>query len=370
MDRSIPSLMVAMVFLLLSIPAPAQDTGHIMKHGVISEDVYLAGSSVTVHARVEGDLVAAGGDVQTTDTVRGDVLMAGGTVRVRGQVDDDVRAVGADVSIGARINDDLLAAGGNVTVSPDTTIGGRAWLAGGAVDARGTVGKELKIAGGRITVGGNIGGDAELMGENIDILPGTVIRGNLTYWSPDEITLDKTVRVGGTVTHVDVETEMPRPPAAAGVRLGMFTTLAVAAVVFTLLFPGFSVEAAHTLLGAPWKSLGLGLAMLMTTPLVVLLLFVSLLGIWLGLALLALYFVLLLGGVLTGLLFLAELSLKWRGASGISRRWRIGAIAVTAAVLWLVCLVRGLGPLVMFALLVFGNGALSLAVWRRYRPGS
>jgi len=370
MDRPSAQSILAVAMLFFSLPIVAQDAGHhIMKHGVISEDVYLAGSSVTVHARVEGDLVAAGGDVQTTDTVRGDVLMAGGTVQVRGQVEDDVRAVGADVAIAAQITDDLLAAGGNVTVSPDTTVGGRAWLAGGAVDMRGTVSKGLKIGGGRITIGGNIGGDAELMGENIDILPGTVIRGNLTYWSPTEISLDKTVRVGGTVTHVDVEAEMPRRPAAAGMRVGLFTTLAVTAVVFALLFPGFSVEASRALHNAPWISLGLGLAMLMTTPLVILLLFVSLLGIWLGLVLLALYFVMLLGGVLIGLLSLAELGLKWRGPVDHSRRWRIGAIVASAALLWLVCLLPGIGAVVMFALLVLGLGALSLALWRRYHPG-
>ena len=370
MNRSSPLFILAILFLVVSVQLPAQDAGRsIMKHGVISQDVYLAGSSVTVHARVEGDLVAAGGDVQTTNTVRGDVLMAGGTVHVRGQVDDDVRAVGADVNIAARIADDLLAAGGNVTVSPDAMVGGRAWLAGGAVDMRGTVGKELKIAGGRITVGGKIGGNAELMGENIAVLPGTVIGGNLTYWSPTEITLDKSVRVGGTITHVDVETDMPRRPAAGSLRAGLFTTLAVAAITFMLLFPGFTVEAARTLHGAPWKSLGLGLAILMTTPLVILLLFVSLLGIWLGLALLALYFVLLLGGVLTGVLSIAELGLKWRGPVEHNRGWRIGAIVAATALLWLACLVPGVGGLVMFSLLVFGLGALTLALWRRYHPG-
>jgi hypothetical protein len=371
MNRSCPLRILAAAFLVVSMPVPAQDAGHrIMKHGVVNDDVYLAGSSVAVHARVEGDLVAAGGEVQTTDTVRGDVLMAGGTVHVRGRVEDDVRAVGADVNIDAKINDDLLAAGGNVNVSPGTTVGGRAWLAGGAVDMRGTVGEGLKIAGGRITVGGNIDGDAELMGENIEILPGTVIRGNLTYWGPTEIALDKTVRVGGAVTHVDVDAERPRQPALAGLRFGMFTTLAVAAVVLTLLFPGFTVETARTVLTAPWKSLGLGLAMLMTTPLVMLLLFISLLGIWLGLALLALYFLLLLGGVLTGMLSLAELGLKWRRTPENKRRWRIGAIVVVAALLWLICLIPGVGPVVMFALLVFGLGALTLALWRGYRPGS
>jgi len=356
---------------LLAPSAPANDAGaHIMKHGVIHEDTYLAGSSVSVRARVEGDLVAAGGEVETTDTIQGDVLIAGATVHIGGVVNDDVRVAGGEVDITARIHDDLLSAGGSVRVSPDTTVGGRAWLAGGTVDTRATIGKGLKVGGGQIVVGGEIGGDAELMGDQIQILPGTRIHGNLTYWSPTAITLDKTVRVDGTVTHFDVEGEAPSVAARAGMRVGLLTTLTVAAIVYFLLFPLFSIDAAHTLRRAPWKSLGLGLAMLMTTPLVIVLLLLSLLGIWLGLALLALYCVLLLAGILTGILALADWGLRWRQMMEPDRRWRVGAIVIAMALLWLLGLIPGVAALLLFALLLFGTGALTLTLWRRYRPAA
>jgi len=360
------------LFLLLACTSqalPAADTGHtVVKQGVVHEDLYLAGSEVRVQARVEGDLLAAGGEVHSLDTVRGDAMLAGGTVRIRGAVDDDVRTVGGDVEVAARIGDDLLAAGGNVSVPAGTTVGGRAWLAGGTVTTRARVAKGVRIAAGQIVLGGEIGGDAELYGEQVTIEPGTVIHGSLTYWSPTSLVLDKDVRIDGAVIHRQVESQRGRNGAGAGLRLGLFTTLAVTAVVYFLLFPAFSPGAANTLRAAPWKSLGLGLAMLTATPLVILLLWFSLLGVLLGFALLALYWVLLLTGVLTGVLALAETGLALRKREPPERRARIVAIVLALFLLWLLCLIPVLGPLAMFALMLFGTGALTLALWDRYRP--
>jgi hypothetical protein len=98
------------------------------------------------------------------------------------------------------------------------------------------------------------------------------------------------------------------------------------------------------------------------------LLFVSVLGLWLGLALLALYFLLLTAGLLTGTLALADLGLLLaHRAEAPTRRWRLGTIGAACAAMWLLSFVPGLGALVVFATLVFGTGALALGAWRRYR---
>lgn len=142
---------------------------------------------------------------------------------------------------------------------------------------------------------------------------------------------------------------------AAGTRLGLFAALAVTTIVYYLLLPVFGLQTAAAIRTAPWQSLGLGLAMLATTPLVVVLLFSSLLGIWLALAVLALYPALLVAGLLSGAPALADLGLVLaRRPETPTRAWRIGSIAATFALLWLLCFVRGLGALSVFALLVLG----------------
>lgn len=365
---------LAVILLLAPVvfTVRAADTGHtIMKRGVIHEDLYLAGSEIRVQARVEGDLLAAGGEIHTLDTVRGDAMLAGGTVRIRGTVADDVRTVGGDVEVAAHVGDDLLAAGGSVTVPAGSTVGGRAWLAGNTVTCRARVAKGVRIAANRIVLGGEIDGDVELYGEQIIIDPGTVILGNLTYWSPAMLSLDRSVRVDGIVTHRAAEVSSGEPVSGgAGMRLGLFTTLAVTAVAFALMFPNFTARATTTLVARPWHSLGLGVALLTATPLVVFLLWASLLGLWLGFVLLALYLVLLLVGQLTAGLAIAEQIRRLPRFAGPERRRRIAAILIAFFLLWLLCLIPVAGALAMFALMLFGMGAIVLTLWDRYRQPS
>lgn len=360
---------IVLLELLSAGPLAAQESGGtIAKPGTIREDVYLAGRSVEVREQVAGDVVAAGVRVSIENRVRGDVLAAGGAVTVRATVDDDVRAAGGSVEVAGHVGDDVLAAGGEVLLPRSATIGGRAWLAGGSIAIAGQVGQGVRAAAGDIAITGQIAGDVELAGETITIGPQAVIRGNLTYYSANEASIDSKALIAGTVTRRDGAARAAPGPSAAGTRLGLFAALAVATIVYYLLLPVFSLQTAAAIRSAPWQSLGLGLAMLATTPLVVVLLFISLLGVWLALVVLALYLALLIAGLLTGALALADLGLTLaRLAETPPRAWRIGSIAATFALLWLLCFIPVLGALSVFALLVLGIGALTAALWRRYR---
>ncbi len=367
------TLIIALAALLVTAAsAPrAQEAGDsVIKRGTINEDIYLAGGSVDVQATVEGDVVAAGGSVSVAENVRGDAMIAGGNVMLRGRINDDVRAAGGTVTVDATIGDDALIAAGNLVIAPSTTIGGRAWLAGGDLEIGGRIGRELRAAGGHIVIAGEIRGDAEVVGERIEVRPTAVIHGSLRYMSAEEATIDPAAKIAGGIVRLSGK---PREmaPAAAGVRLGVLVSLAVTGAVVILLFPVAAPAAAATIGAAPWKSLGLGLAVLAATPLLVLLLFVTLIGVWLALTLLALYLVALLLGHLTGVLWLAGWGLgKVRRARPLTTGWRILAFVLALIALALIGLVPVLGGLIALALLLAGLGALSLSGWRRYTGGT
>jgi hypothetical protein len=65
-------------------------------------------------------------------------------------------------------------------------------------------------------------------------------------------------------------------------------------VVLLWLFPNFMVAGARTITSEPLKSLGLGFAVLVATPIVALILLVTVIGIPIGLSLIAAYGVALL----------------------------------------------------------------------------
>lgn len=348
-------------------PALAQQAGPtVIQRGEIREDSYLAGGTVYGLASVRGDLTAAGGQVTIENEVTGDVLAAGGSVTVRARVGDDVRAGGGNVTLAGEIGDDAIAAGGSVMLAPGAAVGGRAWFAGGNIEVHGKVAKTLRAAGGHITIGGDIGGDAELAGERIDIGPGAVIHGNLHYRSRHEARIDSGAKIIGTITREELPV---RAGGAAFARLGFIASLMLAAIVLYLLFPNASLSAARAMRDAPWKSLGLGLALLVGIPLVIVLLFVTLLGVWLALSLLALYLVFLLLGYLTGVLCLGDIGLGLivPKKKKPTRAWRALSIVAVLVALWVIGFIPVLRGLVGFAVLLFGLGGLALFLARGYR---
>jgi cytoskeletal protein CcmA (bactofilin family) len=360
--------MVLIAALLVSTGLPAQDADrNTARPGPAGDDLVLVGERVEILARSEGDVVAAGGSVVIRHSVRGDVLAAGGTVEIEAAVEDDVRAFGGQVAIRGPVRDNLMAAGGSVMLAPTANVGGRAWLAGATVTVHGRIGSHLKAAGQRIVIHGEIGGDAELAGEDIEIGPDSVIRGQLRYLSRNEARIDPRATIVGSITRGELEHDVAQRPPAAGLRLGGFVMLAVAAIVFYLLWPGFSVAAGRTLFGSPGKSLVIGLATLATMPLVIVLLLASVVGVLVALPLLALFPVLLLAGVLTALVGVGDFGLRRLGRAESARRGlRVASIGLTVLALWLLCFLPGIGALLLFALLLFGAGALILTLWARY----
>ncbi len=141
----------------------------------------------------------------------------------------------------------------------------------------------------------------------------------------------------------------------------------LAGVVLYLLFPVATVGAARTVADAPWKSLGLGFAFLAAAPVVMALLFATVFGIWLALVALALYILALFFGFLTGVIYLGEAGLELLGRRARTPMgWHVLAIIVAFLVLWIARFVPVLGGIVVFALMLFGLGALVLYLSRRY----
>lgn len=356
----------------MTAAAMAQEAGEtVVMRGSIKQDLYLAGGTVDMLANVEGDVLAAGGQVSIDNSVSGDVMAAGGNVAIRARVGDDVRVCGGNVTISGSVGDDLVACGGQLSLAPTASVGGRAWLGGGNVQINGKMSNGVKAAGNHIVVAGDITGDVDLYAESIDIEPGAVIHGNLTYRSRQEARIASGATITGAVKREALGPTAEARERARGfrplARLALSITLMVAGIVLYLLFPTASVGAAHTVNESPWKSLGLGFAVLAATPLVVLLLCISFFGIWLGLLALGVYLMLWLLGFLTGILNVGDWGLRLIDrAKTATKGWRVLSIIAALLALWVVRFVPILGGLVAFAIVVFGLGALTLYLWRRY----
>jgi cytoskeletal protein CcmA (bactofilin family) len=362
------SLLVLAV--LAGAPALAHQAGKaVVETGTVPDDFYAAGSQVRVLADVHGDVVVAGGRVVVDGQVSGDVLAAGGSVDVRGAIQDDVRAAGGDVSVDAAIAGDLVGAGGNVSVARSAKIAGRAWLAGGTVEVDGSVGKELRVAAGSVAISGEVAGPVHIRARDITLLPTARIHGDLVYHSPRPASIDPHVVITGKVTHVPGKAPGPKlTPARKGLVGGLvLLSLLLVGATIVLLFPDFSRTAARSIATDPWKSLGLGLAILVTVPFSALLLAVTVIGLPLGVAAMAVYFVSLLAAPLITAFLIGDIFTRagLHGPRPAASRRLLG-LAAALLVLGLAQLAPVLGPVVAFLALVLGLGAWTLAGYRTY----
>lgn len=362
----------SLLFLITSIlivpvtSIAAQDHGEkIYRAGTIVQDYYAAGDHITIDARAKGDVIVAGGEVSIGHTISQDILAAGGSLRLRGQVNDDVRVAGGEVNIDARIGDDLVAAGGEITIEPLARVGGNAYLAGGDVEMSGTVNGDLFVGAGELKIAGVVKGDVNIEGGEITIVDGAHIGGNLNYKSYRKAKIDPGAVIRGKTKYTEYAEYGPH----RGFRFLSILMFAVAGIVLFLVFPKFTLAASGRMASHFWKHLGLGFALLVTVPIAAILLMGLVVGVWVGLPVLATYFVALLTAFLVSAFFLAENLARVAGFDVATRGRRIVALIVAMLVLALVSLVPVLGGLAIFVLLVTALGAETMQVYEVYRGG-
>ena len=387
--HTIGPLLAVLVFAFSAAPAAADGgSGWVVKSGVFDDDLTVAGGEVEITAQVADDVYAAGGRISIEGRVYGDVVALGGFVDIGAPVGENVLALGISISVDGPVGDDVRAAAGNLRIGKAAAVARDAYLAGRKVTIAGRVGRDVKACGGRITIAGRVGrdvkacgreitiageiaGDADLTAGAIEIGPDAVIGGNLTYRSPGEARIAEGARIAGEITRAPFPYRAHAPwrwiAVAAAVAVVWALGLMVVGTVLYLVFPGFTVAAARTVAAEPWRSLGLGLALVAAPPLAAMLLFMTGVGAPLALIVAALYFVALMLGFVTAALALGEAGARRLGRGPeLTTGWRILSLAVAVALLLVIGAIPWLGWLVLLVALFFGLGAFALELYRAY----
>lgn len=369
MKNTKPFSILILSLLSFSLLAAAPDTGDtVNRRGAVSDDYYAAGGTITIDANIKGDVIAAGGTVTVGTQVSDDVAAAGGTITVRGQVRDDVRIAGGTLTIDANVGDDLLAAGGTIEITPGARISGNAFIGGGTVDMSGTIDGDLFIGGGKVEIAGIVHGDVQIEAGEIELMEGARIDGNLTYTSPDEAKISPEAVVRGKISYTESE-RYQYQRSHKGFRFLSVITLSVAGTVLLLVFPNFTRAASARVATEFWKNLGLGFALLVATPVAAILLMSVLVGLHVGLPLLAIYFVALLIAFLIGAFFVAGYGAQLTGFDNSTRGRQVATLIVAMLALALLRFIPVVGGLIIFLLLVTALGAASLQLYDVYRGG-
>jgi cytoskeletal protein CcmA (bactofilin family) len=223
----------------------------------------------------EGPLDATAGAVVVAGTVDGDVSATAGSVLVTdtGRVTGDLNATAGSVLLEGTVDGDVTVAAAALELREGSAVGGR--LDAGVADAR---------------VAGSIGGDAAVDASTLAVAPTATIDGSLTYRSEDATIADGATVAGGATSDDDLEvaspggfgggseTDLPTIPPWVGSVYSGLSSLLLGALLL-LATPNFSRRLAEVGTTQPLRSGGVGLLTLIGTPIALLILLVTLVGI-------------------------------------------------------------------------------------------
>ena len=357
--------------MMLTVSAAAQqENGDEVVLGSMGADRFVAGGTITVREPVMGDLIAAGGNLSVNTDVGGDLVVAGGDVQLAGVVSQSLYAAGGKVFLDADIARNARVAGGSVSLGTSGQIRGNASLAGGDITVRGPIGGYLQAGGGRLYLDGPIGGDVELAGDRIELGPHARIEGRLKYQSEKDILQASGAEVRGGIERVkDIEStrgELGRFGARRGVGIAWSLGLVVAAGLLAGVWPAQAVRIREFLQQRFAWSVIVGFVTLVCTPVAVILLLVTVIGMPLALTALAGYAVLLLAGYVASGVGVGHFALhRWKDDRVDSTAWRIGAAALGMLLIVVLGRLPWFGWLIVFVALLFGMGALLMQLQRR-----
>ena len=356
-------IITGVILYLFTLTLMAQEFGErVTLTKSYHEDLYTAAGTIVSSSIIDGDLAAAGGTLIIDGNITGDAVLSCGDCNITAEINDDLRAMGGTLLINSKVGGDAILAGGQIVLSQNSEVAGRAWMAGGQVTIAARINRELRVAGGNVVLSGIVSGDVYIWSESITIDEDAVIEGDLTYHSPNEASIHPNARINGTVIYT--KTEYPRH----GSMHSLFTliTLTITAIVFYLLFPALSDRSSRTIGDEFWKVLGVGVVTLLVVPFVAIFMMSIVIGVWIGLILMALYLVGLLLGSLIGMLFIGKKLAQLAGQDPALRSRRIVSLLAAYVIIGLVQLIPVVGGLTTLLIMLTGMGGGMLSLYRLY----
>ncbi len=330
-----------------------QDTYVLTRGETHKGDLAVNAKKAVIEGVVDGDLYVFAENVQVIGEVKGDVISFAGETDIRGKVDGNVRSFTQHLTIEGEVTRNVTAMTQNLVVAEEGTVRGSVLTFAESVDLFGKVGKEANGAVNTFRVTGQIGqGVSMLHGNHIQIDSTAVISGDLNYMSPQKADIQPGAAISGKITFTP---EAP-PKEHAGrsvpfllIAMSLLSTL-ILWLLIRYLFPAAMQRVQQKLDTQLGAHLGVGALLLLATPVLIVILLFTVVGIPIAVT---------LGLSLALMLYIAKIFIgAWAGTRLIQRlRWRFHPL-----------MAEGIGVLGLYLLLQipFLGWLIGIGVWMAY----
>lgn len=331
----------------------------------VKTDLIVAAQHVRIDGDVDGDLIASSRTIVVNGHIKGDILAFGQELHVNGPVDGNVRAFTQALSLNSVVGKNVMAWAREVDMDEKAHVGGTMTLGAAETELDGHAIGDLLAVTGDLDMNGSLGGNALIRAGRLRIGPNAEVGGQIRYRGGREPVVASGAKLASPIAVLT--RGVPRPNyASPGYYWRQILSWAAAllfGIVVFLIAPTFfkDVEAASKRFGL---SLGLGLLFLVATPVAAMIACLTIVGLGVGITTFLLYIVAIYGAQV----FVGE----WVGevllGTGAGAGALIGRLALGLGILHLLRMIPFAGRLVGIVVVLWGLGALVLAIHQRLRP--
>ncbi len=289
---------VIFISLLLFIPVDnlqaAAAVDYIPAGQIVEGPLLMTGERIRIDGIVDGDIYAAGNDISITGEVTGDIIAAAQNISISGPVTGDLRLAAQNVRLqgittgSATIFSQYFDFNSKAAVERDMLVFANSSRLEGKLQ------RNLHGSMEQLYISGTIGKDLEIYDVGKLELDNAQIGGNLSYKSSEKAVINS-----GTVISGEEQWTKRTTPSAenettsswsfiSGLIINLAGLLLIWGVI-KLWRPTFWQQITQAVRNKPGSSAGIGLLLLLATPLLCVLLFITVIGIPAGILVLLIY---------------------------------------------------------------------------------
>jgi len=272
------------------------DSVFINKNEIVNGNLYVLGKNISINGTVLGDIICAGQNIDIQAKVEGDIICAGQSLKINGDIEGDLRIIGNNINIGSWVEKNATIFGSSIIVNPTTNIEKDLFIFGELLDFHGKLDGDLHGAANKAKIQGEINKNIIIKTHNLEINSEALIGENINYTSNQEIKIDENAIVIGEIKQnlppkkdINYKDEIYKIK-IFGFIISIFSYLVIGLIIITL-FKNQILQINKKIEDNTLSAIVWGFTLTFITPVIIILLIMTIIGIPLSLILLALWLI-------------------------------------------------------------------------------
>ena len=370
------AVMFASLGLLLSVARPVsgqtikmdmkgQPSYEVKQDEVLNKDLFFSGQRLRVAGTVNGDVYAFGQQVEIGGHVNGDIIVFAQSLRITGKVDGSVRAFSNNLTITGDVERSVTVGNETFTLESGGRIGRGLMDFSQTMSLDGKMDRDVHVFVGQGSIGGTIGGDFHGKGGTLTINPSAQLEGKTKFEGDASPDVASGAKLASPLEFKKLEHrhETVRDAGYYVWRVIWAGAFVLFGLVLISVMPLFAKEAALNVENAG-ASFGLGVLVGFAVPIASIIACFTVVGLFVGISAFllwigCLYFSQIIVGAAIGQWILSRTEETW----GLIGRMAVGVVILRACMA-----IPHVGIWIKFGVIIWGIGAISLAIYRRLQP--